>query len=189
MIPGVILASASPRRADILKKYGISFRQISSDAEETGSLFAEAAAMANARIKTLDISTKNPKQIVLGADTVIEFGEQIIGKPADLADAVRILKTLSGKTHFVTTGVNILYPPEQVDIVFAEVSEITFKQIDEAVIREYISKVNVLDKAGAYALQEFPELIIESVSGDPENVIGLPFRAVESMRYLMSLFA
>jgi septum formation protein len=189
MIPEIILASASPRRADILKKYGISFRQFSSNAEETGSLYPESAAMNNAGIKALDISAKFPKGIVLGADTVIEFGDQIIGKPADVEDAVRILKTLSGKTHFVTTGVTLLYPPKHVEIVFAEVSTITFKRIDETVIRDYISKVNVLDKAGAYALQEFPELIIESVNGDPENVIGLPYRAIESLKYLLSLFS
>lgn len=188
MIPEIILASASPRRADILKKYGISFRQIISGAEERGAPFADDAAMSNARDKALDISQKYPDDIVLSADTVIESDHQIIGKPADTEDAVRILKQLSGKTHFVTTGVCILYPPEQVDILFAEISEVTFKRVSEAGIRKYISIVNVLDKAGAYALQESPELIIESVAGDPENVIGLPVRAVETIKYLQKLY-
>ena len=105
----------------------------------------------------------------------------------DITQKKRILKSLSGKTHFVTTGVCILYPPKQVDILFADLSEVKFKNINESVIREYISKVNVLDKAGAYALQESPELIIDSVSGDPENVIGLPVRAVESLKYLQKI--
>lgn len=180
----VILASASPRRADILKKYGIQFRQISSGAEEPGAFLAEDAAMNNAKVKAADISRQYPQEIVLAADTVIEFEGEVIGKPSDPDDAIRILKCLSGKIHYVTTGVCILYPPKQVTILFAEVSEVKFKQIDEAVIRDYMSKVNVLDKAGAYALQEYPELIIEAVKGDPENVIGLPFRAVESVKYL-----
>ena len=187
MISEIILASASPRRADILKKYGITFRQISSGAEEPGAFFADDAAMMNARVKAKDLSRQYPDKIVLAADTVIEFEQSIIGKPQDADDAVRILKSLSGKTHFVTTGVCILYPPKQVDILFADLSEVKFKNINESVIREYISKVNVLDKAGAYALQESPELIIDSVSGDPENVIGLPVRAVESLKYLQKI--
>ena len=188
MIPGIVLASASPRRADILRKYGISFCQKSSGAEEPGSFLADEAAMSNARVKALDVSRLNPDKIILAADTVIEFENEVIGKPENQEDAVRILKRLSGKTHFVTTGVCILYPPENVDILFADVSEVTFKNISGPVIREYVSLVHVLDKAGAYALQEHPELIIESVTGDPENVIGLPVRAVESLKYLQSLF-
>ena len=188
MIPGIVLASASPRRADILRKYGISFCQKSSGAEEPGSFLADGAAMSNARVKALDVSRLNPDKIILAADTVIEFENEVIGKPENQEDAVRILKRLSGKTHYVTTGVCILYPPENVDILFADVSEVTFKNISGSVIREYVSLVHVLDKAGAYALQEHPELIIESVTGDPENVIGLPVRAVESLKYLQSLF-
>ena len=187
MIGKIILASASPRRADILRKYGISFRQISSGAEEPGAVLADDAAMINARIKAQDISRQFPENIVLAADTVIEFEQNIIGKPQNSDDAIRILKQLSGKTHFVTTGVCILYPPGNIEILFADISEVRFKAVDESVIREYISKVNVLDKAGAYALQESPELIIDSVKGDPENVIGLPFRAVESPKYLQNI--
>lgn len=188
MTPEIVLASASPRRADILNKYGISFSQIASGAEEPGAFFVEAAAMSNAETKAKDISGQYPDKIVISADTVIEFEQEVIGKPADLEDAVHILKRLSGKTHFVTTGVCILYPPEQVNILFADISKVTFKAIDDSVIQEYISRVNVLDKAGAYALQECPELIIESVIGDPENVIGLPLRAVDSLKYLQNTF-
>lgn len=188
MTPEIILASASPRRADILKKYGIPFCQIPSGAEEPGALLADDAAMINARAKALDISRQHPDKIILSADTVIEFEQKVIGKPADLEDAVNILKQLSGKTHFVTTGVSILYPPGQVEIIFADVSEVTFKNVNDSVIREYISRVNVLDKAGAYALQESPELIIESVVGDPENVIGLPVRAIETLEYLQKIY-
>jgi septum formation protein len=182
----VILASASPRRADILRKYGIPFEQISSGAEEPGAFFAENAAMSNAKVKAEDLSQQFPDRIVIAADTVIEFEEEVIGKPSDVEDAVRILKRLSGKKHFVTTGVCILHACEKVNILFADVSEVKFKQADESVIREYISRVNVLDKAGAYALQEYPELIIESVKGDPENVIGLPVRAIETLKMLLS---
>ena len=189
MIPEIILASASPRRSDILKKYGIKFVQQSSGAEEPGSLYAHDAAMNNARCKALDISRQNPDKIVLSADTVIEFENEVIGKPENAEDAVRILKRLSGKTHFVTTGVCVLYPPENVNILFADVSEVTFKAVSETVIRKYISLVHVLDKAGAYALQEHPELIIESVTGDPENVIGLPVRAVETLKYLQTIYS
>ena len=187
MIPEIILASASPRRAEILRKYGISFCQISSGADEPGAVLSDDAAMINARIKAQDISGQYPKNIVLAADTVIEFEQKVIGKPQNTEDAIRILKQLSGKTHFVTTGVCILYPPGNIEILFADISEVKFKAVDDSDIREYISKVNVLDKAGAYALQESPELIIHSVSGDPENVIGLPFRAVEALKYLQNI--
>ena len=187
MISQIILASASPRRAEILQKYGIPFRQITSSVPEPGALKAEDAAMINARVKAEDISSANPDSIVLGADTVIEFENRVIGKPEDPEDAVRILKMLSGKEHFVRTGVCILYPPENIKILFSEVSTVKFKTLSEDVIREYICKVNVLDKAGAYALQESPEMIIESFSGDPENVIGLPFRAVESLKHLQKV--
>lgn len=181
----VILASASPRRAEILKKYGISFQQISSGAEEPGSLFAEDAAMCNALVKAEDLAEKYPDRLVIAADTVIEFEGEVIGKPEDPEDAVRILKRLSGKKHFVTTGVCIIHAGRKIKVLFADLSEVAFKAVDDSVIREYISKVNVLDKAGAYALQEHPELIIESVTGDPENVIGLPYRAVEALQNLL----
>lgn len=188
MTPGIILASASPRRAAILKKYGIRFRQESSSAEEHGSEIADFAAMLNARMKAVDISARHPADIVAAADTVIEFNGAVIGKPRDTEDAVRILKMLSGNEHLVVTGVCILYPPENVRILFADLSAVRFRNADESTIREYIRRVNVLDKAGAYALQESPELIIGSVRGDPENVIGLPVRAVESLKYLLTLY-
>ena len=188
MLPEIILASASPRRAGILRKYGIRFRQESSGADEAGSSVAEFAAMGNACAKAEDVSRKNPLGIVIAADTVIEFEGRVIGKPKDAGDAVGILKMLSGKEHLVTTGVCILYPPGNVNIVFADLSKVRFRNADEQTIREYIRRVNVLDKAGAYALQESPELIIESVEGDPENVIGLPVRAVESLKYLLARY-
>ena len=183
----VILASASPRRADILKKYSVDFIQIPSGADESGAFSVEESAMKNAEIKAEDLSGKYPDQIIIAADTVIEFQHQIIGKPADPEDAFRILKRLAGKKHLVTTGVAIHWRNNRTRIIFAELSEVTFKPLTDPEIKTYMSLVNVMDKAGAYALQEHPELLIESVVGDPENVIGLPRRAIESIRYLQTL--
>ena len=186
MIP-VILASASPRRADILNKYGISFTQIASGAEEPNAFSAEETAMKNAAVKAEELALKYPDHIIVAADTVIEFRHQVIGKPADREDAVRILKMLSGNQHLVTTGVAVYWLRNQTKILFADISNVSFRKLTDNGILNYISLVNVMDKAGAYALQEHPEMLIESVEGDPENVIGLPARTIETIRYLFSL--
>ncbi len=171
-----ILASASPRRKELLGKILPSFEIQPSDAEELSSHqgFWFDIALENAKRKAEDIALRNPSAFVIGADTVIEFGESILGKPRDLAEAEQMLRMLSGQIHQVTTGVCIRCMDRNIRIRFAECSMVEFKELTPAAIRNYLESVYVLDKAGAYAIQEHGDRIIRSVSGDIDNVIGLP---------------
>ncbi len=183
----LILASGSPRRSMFLSRWGFEFGTFPANAAETAGSRFDSAALENAFLKADSVSKKFPDSLVLGADTVIEFEHGIIGKPRDRADALAILLRLSGKTHTVTTGVCILSPANRIRIQFAECSRVTFRPFDSGTAERYFSLVNVLDKAGAYALQEHPELIIERTEGDESNIIGLPSRTAEALRNAMCL--
>lgn len=172
----VILASESPRRRELLAQIINDFEVRSADIDEI-SAAADPFAVPelNARAKAACVAQKNPDALVIGADTVIIFENKVIGKPRDPDDARRILKAFAGKTHFTVTGVALRrIGKTPLDISYCEVSEVKFKQYTDNTIDRYLSLVHVLDKAGAYALQEHPELIIESYSGEAENIIGLP---------------
>lgn len=181
----VILASASPRRAALLREAGPEFASMQimpSDAEEG------ADPLENARLKAESVAAKNPRAIVIGADTVIRFGDETIGKPADLDDARAILTKLSGRTHDVVTGVCVRCLENDLLVRFEEATHVTFRVLTPATIEKYIKAVNVLDKAGAYAIQEHGDDIIEGIEGSRTNVIGLPVeRLTETVRYLLKL--
>ena len=154
----IILASASPRRSLLLKENGIEFDIEVSRADELDAALAapEELVLANARIKAEDVASRHAGRIVLGADTVVAHSGTIFGKPRDLDDARRMLKALSGKIHSVK-----------------------FRKLDDSKIEEYLEKVDVLDKAGAYAAQEHGSLIIEEIQGEFDNVMGLPCKLVK----------
>ena len=181
----IILASASPRRAALLREAGPEFasmRIMPSDADEG------ADPLENARLKAESIAVANPQAIVIGADTVIRFGGETIGKPADLEDAKRILAKLSGRTHDVATGVCVRCVEADILVRFEEATHVTFRMLTPEIIDDYIKAVNVLDKAGAYAIQEHGEDIVESIDGSLTNVIGLPVeRLKETVEYLLKL--
>jgi septum formation protein len=181
----VILASASPRRAALLREAGPEFASMQimpSDAEEG------ADPLENARLKAESVAAKNPRAIVIGADTVIRFGDETIGKPADLDDARAILTKLSGRTHDVVTGVCVRCLENDLLVRFEEAAHVTFRVLTPEAIEKYIKAVNVLDKAGAYAIQEHGEDIIESIDGSLTNVVGLPVeRLKETFEYLRKL--
>ena len=181
----VILASASPRRAALLREAGPEFasmRIMPSDANEG------ADPLENARLKAESVAAANPQAIVIGADTVIRFGGETIGKPTDLDDARAILAKLSGRTHDVVTGVCIRCVENDVLVRFEEATHVTFRMLTPEAIEKYIKAVNVLDKAGAYAIQEHGDDIIEGIDGSLTNVIGLPVeRLTETVRYLLKL--
>ena len=136
-------------------------------------LTAADLALANAFLKARAVAKTNPGRRILGADTVVVLENQVFGKPANLAAAKIILRTLSGRTHRVITGC-VLLDPERGEDAFAEESRVTFKPLTEEMIDRYLAAVDVLDKAGAYALQERADLIIGNVEGSRDNVIGLP---------------
>ena len=173
----VILASASPRRKELLAGMGIPFEAIPSDAEEISAdcgLPAEEIVRLNAVLKAGAVAGSNPCALVIGSDTVVECGGRIFGKPSSPEEAVSMLKTLSGRSHRVMTGVALQLKQTGLNRSFTEISHVVFKDLSDAGIREYMSLVNVMDKAGAYAIQEHPELILARLEGSLPNVIGLP---------------
>jgi septum formation protein len=171
----LILASQSERRYKLLKELGCSFETIPSGAEEAGDeVFYSDAPLVSAEIKAREVARQFPASLVIGVDTVIEFDQKVIGKPADIADAHRILFALSGKIHYVVSGVCLLRLSDNTRCVFSETTKVKFKSLSTTAIKQYLENVHVLDKAGAYAIQEYGEMIVESIDGPLDNVIGLP---------------
>ncbi len=172
----LILASASPRRAELLQQLKLDFQVIPSDAAEVldEHLSPFEICQLNAHRKARVISKKHPDALVLGADTLVFLDGEIMGKPAGSAEAERMLTRLQGRTHQVVTGISLIHLRAHRERTFAVGTEVTFQPLDAGQIRDYLSKVNPLDKAGAYAIQEHGELIISEISGSYSNVVGLP---------------
>jgi len=129
---------------------------------------------ANARAKACEVAARHPDAVVLGADTLVWLGGRALGKPANHDAARRMLRELSGQTHEVATGVNLVRMEPRQQVEFHEITRVRFRALDENVIGEYLAKVDVLDKAGAYALQEYGEMLVETIEGSRSNVVGLP---------------
>ena len=168
----IILASASPRRAEILKEAGFDIEIISADVEERADGEAVETAAYNAQLKAQKIAQVHKDQIIVAADTVVCFNGQLLGKPNSIDQAKERLLDLSGKAHEVYTAVCICLGSQTKE--FVGVSKVQFKDFDESVIDEYYAKVNPLDKAGGYNIDESGDLIIESFEGEYENIMGLP---------------
>ena len=171
----LILASQSPRRSELLRRAGVEFSVVVKDTpeEHDASLPPQELCARNAAAKAEAVAADYPQATVLGADTLVFIDGAPLGKPADEADAVRMLMQLQGRTHCVCTAVAVILPGgERRD--FAEISRVTFRPLTEAQVRHYMQLVNVMDKAGAYAIQEHGELIIQEIAGDYDNIVGLP---------------
>jgi septum formation protein len=179
--PRIILASASPRRRELLAQAGIEFDVIPSPAEEIHDPTMAPGALCeeNARLKATAIAQHHPGAWVIGADTLVFLDNHPLGKPADLAEAAAMLTTLSGRAHDVRTGVCVIDPAGRAD-TFHETTRVSFRQLDADAIAAYHALVNPLDKAGAYGIQEHGERIIESIDGPFDNVMGLPMRPLVS---------
>jgi septum formation protein len=171
----MILASMSPRRRELLAREGVEFRVVVRDTEEVhdASLPPQELCAINAAAKAAAVAAEFPGDIVIGADTLVFIDGMPLGKPADETEAVAMLQRLQGRTHCVCTAVAV-FMPDSSRRDFVETSYVTFRQLSEADIRHYMGLVHVYDKAGAYAIQEHGELIIQSFEGDMDNVIGLP---------------
>lgn len=180
MMQKIILASQSPRRKQLLEWAEVPFEIMVSDTDESfpAALTFEAAAIHIARNKALAIASKTPGSLpILAADTIVVCNDTIIGKPKDSADAVAILKTLSGNTHQVITGVIILAGDNET--AFADTTTVTFHPLTDEQIEFYVDKYQPYDKAGAYAIQEWIGVVgIKSIEGDFYNVMGLPVSRV-----------
>ena len=178
----IVLASASPRRQELLRQIGCAFRVVVSDAEELSgdSISPDRLAEENARRKAKDVAAKEGGNVpVLGADTVVAVDGMILGKPKDAADAARMLRLLSGRQHFVYTGIALAYKGEVYEDVVR--TEVWVDEISEKEIDAYIAMGEPMDKAGAYAVQGIAAKFIPRIDGSFSNVVGLPLHAVKEL--------
>ncbi|MED9929234.1 MAG: Maf family protein [Slackia isoflavoniconvertens] len=190
----IILASGSPRRRELLEREGVSFTVLSADVDESlePDLLRqpEEAAKKLAERKAGAIVQQvlgDPEYVgaaaIIGADTVVAANGKIYGKPVDEDDACRILGELSGRPHQVITGVSVWLvsapPNKEVSLgfrTFAETSRVTFKELTDEVIAEYVAGGEPMDKAGAYGIQGDGRALVESIDGDFDNIVGLPVK-------------
>jgi septum formation protein len=174
--PPLILASASPRRSQLLRELEFEFAVVPSDAEETDNthLTARELAQINAYRKARSVAKRHPEAVVLGCDTVVYLDGRPYGKPRDLDDARRMLGELSGRRHEVVSGCCLMHLDRHQCDIFADATEVVFRPLTDGQIGRYLSSINPLDKAGAYAIQENGEMIVEAVFGSLTNVVGLP---------------
>jgi len=178
----LVLASASPRRQELLRNAGIPFLAQPADLDET-PLPGEGArecAERLAREKALKIWRTRPQDAVLGADTVVVVGDAMLAKPLDYEDAARMLRMLAGRTHRVITGVCLVTSKEQ-PIVDSETTLVVMSEISEEEILDYVKTGEPMDKAGAYAIQGIASRWIPRIEGDYSNVVGLPVALVYRM--------
>ena len=177
-----ILASASPRRKELLEKAGYTFAVLVSDVDETlpDGISPEEAVRLNAARKAQAVSALHPGDVVLGCDTVVAIGGKILGKPRSAAEAKEMLRQLSGRTHTVYSGVCITDGTKET--VFAVATDVTFYALSETTIEAYAATGEPMDKAGAYGIQGLGCVLVREISGDYSNVVGLPLS--ESARAL-----
>ncbi len=175
-LPPLILASASPRRAELLQQLNLEFQIVPGAIAETfdEQLSPLELCQLNAHRKARVIAKKHPDALVLGADTLVFLEGEIMGKPADVAEARRMLGRLQGRTHQVVTGVSVIHLRMHRERIFAASTDVTFHPLTAEQINIYLSKTNPLDKAGAYAIQEHGDTIVSEISGSFSNVVGLP---------------
>jgi septum formation protein len=204
----LVLASASPRRQELLRNAGISFSVQPANIDETPLAGEPPRQYAErlARAKALTVSRTRPKDLVLGADTIVVVDEAILGKPTDTEDAARMLRMLSGRVHHVITGVCLIQTVLSVGTPFAsqprasrqisheilgtenrevrtasETTLVTMNMLSDDEIRDYVATGEPLDKAGAYAIQGLASRWIPRIEGDYSNVVGLPIALVYRM--------
>jgi len=172
----IILASASPRRKQLLKQLGLDFEVVPSEAEEklNPRLRPRGQVEELALQKAQSVAKNFPDAIIIGADTIVALNDEVIGKPKDIADAKRILKKLRGRQHTVVTGFVLLDTLEQRTIIKSVETKVWFRKLSPQEISSYIEKEKPFDKAGAYAIQGLGALFIEKIEGDFFGAVGLP---------------
>jgi len=178
MSPPLILASASPRRRQLLEMLGIEHRVVPPDVDETRHAGEDPAAYVSrlAREKAAAISAREPDALVLAADTTVVLGPDLFGKPETAEEAAAMLSRLSGRTHQVYTGV-ALARGERIESAL-DVSDVTFRALDPGSITDYVATGEPMDKAGAYAVQGRGAALVAGIRGDFFGVMGLPLRLV-----------
>jgi septum formation protein len=180
-LPPLILASASPRRAELLRHLDLDFQIIPGAAREVFDEYLSPLELCqlNAHRKARVVAKKYPDALVLGADTLVFLKGEILGKPADIREARQMLGRLQGQTHQVVTGVSLIHLRALRERTFAASTDVTFRPLTLEQINDYLSKMNPLDKAGAYAIQEHGDTIVSEISGSFSNVVGLPMELLK----------
>ena len=186
----LFLASESPRRLELLSGIIKDFKVEAAAVEEAAAfaaIGAESLVEYNARLKANAVAERHPADWVLGADTVVVLDERIFGKPRDMVEAYEFLQILSGKVHKVLTAVCLVNRSLAEQREFVAQSLVRFRQLDEESIKRYLQLVPVLDKAGAYGIQEHGEMLVESIDGELENIIGLPVGELTGLFYKVGI--
>lgn len=176
----LILASRSPRRAEILRAVGWPFEIHAANIDETraGSETADLYVRRLAAAKASAVAARLSSELVLGADTIVLVENEILGQPRDEDDARRMLKLLSGRWHEVLTGVALVCAVDSFCVVGCERTRVRFSKMSAAEIDWYVATGEPIDKAGAYAIQGSAALFIEEIQGDYFNIVGLPIRLI-----------
>ena len=182
-VPRLILASASPRRRELLTQLGVAFDVFVAEVTEHEEASTDPRVMVahNAALKADWVAARHPRAVVLGADTTVFIEGTALNKPRNGTEARAMLRRLSGRTHTVFTGLAVRRAEDGLRIDEGVATEVTFKVLDEAVIETYLARVNTLDKAGGYAIQEHGELIVAGQRGSLTNVIGLPIESTKQI--------
>jgi septum formation protein len=188
-MPDLILASASPRRKELLAQLGVSFEIVPAEVVEHEAHDADPREMVqhNAALKADWVSARHPSAVVLGADTTVFVGQTVLNKPRDDADARAMLRMLSGRTHTVFTGLALRRGSDGLKIDGGASSDVTIKPLTDVIIEEYLRHVHTFDKAGGYAIQERADLIIAGYTGSLSNIIGLPLDETKQLLTLAGL--
>ena len=179
----IILASASPRRKEILENVNVKFTVVASNIDEVilDNEPPKELVMRLAFEKCMDVARKNEDALVIGADTIVVMDDQILGKPKNEEDAYNMIELLSNKKHQVITGISLINLSLDKKVIDYVVSEVTFKDLSKETIRDYINTKESLDKAGAYGIQGYGSLLVEIISGDYFNIVGLPISRISDL--------
>jgi len=184
----LVLASQSPRRVELMREAGYVFEVVVPEVEEShdASLTPEALTLENARRKAMAAALSRSRALCIGADTLVYLDGEPLGKPANLDEAQTMLRRLSGRSHEVCTGVYLAWDGGKQGWGFHVISKVVFKRLTDEVIEAYHARVNPLDKAGAYGIQEHGDMIISGHEGSWTNVMGLPMeRLAEELKNVL----
>jgi septum formation protein len=178
----IILASASPRRIELLKQFKIEFESIPSHIEETVRLDENPSqiVMGLAYEKALEVAKQYPDQLIIASDTIVYY-QKVLGKPNSYEEAKSMLEHLSGSTHSVYTGIALIHLESSRKVIGYEKTEVTFRVLSEREITSYLDTGEPFDKAGAYGIQGYGALLVSHITGDFYNVMGLPLSKLNTM--------
>ena len=179
----IILASASPRRKEILENTNVKFKIMASSIEEL-RLEGESPCQMVMRLafeKGIDIASRQKSDLVISADTIVVLDNTVLGKPKDEIEARKMITSLSGRTHQVITGISLINLDNNKKIIDYVISNVKFKNLSEEDINDYIRTKESLDKAGAYGIQGYGALLVEEIQGDYFNIVGLPISRLSDL--------